>query len=138
MFLPGVGEINAVAARLAGRRPTWTCCTLHGRQPAAVQDAALVAGPRRRVVLATAVAESSLTVPGVRVVVDAGLAREPRTDHARGLGTLVTVRVSRATATQRAGRAGREAPGHGLPLLVGGRARPAARRTPSRRSPSPT
>ena len=52
-------------------------------------------GTRRRVVLATSVAESSLTVPGVRVVVDAGLAREPRTDHARGLGALVTVRVSR-------------------------------------------
>jgi len=63
------------------------------------------------VVLATAVAESSLTVPGVRVVVDSGLAREPRTDHARGLGALTTVRVSRASAEQRAGRAGREAPG---------------------------
>src|SRR5690606_22253915 len=59
----------------------------------------------------TAVAESSLTVPGVRTVVDSGLAREPRTDHARGLGALTTVRASRATAGQRAGRAGREAPG---------------------------
>ena len=65
---------------------------LHGRLPAAAQDAALRAGARRRVVLATAVAESSLTVPGVRVVVDAGLARVPRTDLARGLGSLVTVR----------------------------------------------
>jgi ATP-dependent helicase HrpB len=63
------------------------------------------------VVLATSVAESSLTVPGVRVVVDAGLAREPRTDHARGLGSLTTVRVSKSSADQRAGRAGREAPG---------------------------
>jgi ATP-dependent helicase HrpB len=63
------------------------------------------------VVLATAVAESSLTVPGVRTVVDAGLSRVPRMDHARGLGALVTVPVSRAAALQRAGRAGREAPG---------------------------
>lgn len=62
-------------------------------------------------VLATSVAESSLTVPGVRVVVDAGLAREPRVDHARGLSALTTVRASRAAARQRAGRAGREAPG---------------------------
>ena len=61
--------------------------------------------------LATAVAESSLTVPGVRAVVDAGLARVPRTDHRRGLAGLVTVRVSAAVAEQRAGRAGREAPG---------------------------
>ena len=62
-------------------------------------------------VLSTAVAESSLTVPGVRAVVDAGLARTPRTDHRRGLAGLVTVRVSAAVAEQRAGRAGREAPG---------------------------
>ncbi len=72
---------------------------------------ALTPGPRRRVVLSTAVAESSLTVPGVRAVVDAGLARTPRTDHRRGLAGLVTVRVSAAVAEQRAGRAGREAPG---------------------------
>jgi ATP-dependent helicase HrpB len=63
------------------------------------------------VVLATAVAESSLTVPGVRVVVDSGLAREPRVDHARGLSALTTVRASQAAGRQRAGRAGREAPG---------------------------
>src|SRR4029453_12178680 len=68
-------------------------------------------GFRRRVVLATTVAESSLTVPGVRVVVDAGLSRVPRADLARGLGALVTVRASRAAVTQRAGRAGREGPG---------------------------
>ena len=78
-----------------------------------MQDAALAAARRRgrRVVLATSVAESSLTVPGVRAVVDSGLSREPRIDHARGLGALTTVRASRATAGQRAGRAGREAPG---------------------------
>ncbi|MCM3882195.1 DEAD/DEAH box helicase, partial [Frankia sp. R82] len=95
VFLPGAGEIAAVAGRLAGHRSAVDVLTLHGRQTGGVQDAVLRAGPRRRVVLATAVAESSLTVPGVRVVVDAGLARSPRMDHARGLGSLVTVRVSR-------------------------------------------
>ncbi|GAB2682658.1 ATP-dependent helicase HrpB [Thalassiella azotivora] len=84
---------------------------LHGRLPAAQQDAALRPGPRRRVVVSTALAESSLTVPGVRVVVDAGLARRPRTDLARGMSALVTTRLSRAEAEQRAGRAHREGPG---------------------------
>ncbi|WP_335939444.1 ATP-dependent helicase HrpB [Streptomyces sp. PTD5-9] len=109
-FLPGVGEIGRVAGRLAGVDAE--VLQVHGRAPSAVQDTVL-AGPAgdRRVILATSVAESSLTVPGVRVVVDSGLAREPRTDHARGLSALTTVRASRATGTQRAGRAGREAPG---------------------------
>ena len=111
VFLPGVWEVQAVANRLADQSSNVDILALHGRQPARVQDAALSIGPRRRVVLATSVAESSLTVPGVRVVVDAGLAREPRYDQARGLGALVTVRVSRATAAQRTGRAGREGPG---------------------------
>ncbi|MFI7069504.1 ATP-dependent helicase HrpB [Micromonospora sediminicola] len=111
VFLPGAGEIAAVAGRLAGL-PDTVVLPLHGRLPGSAQDAALAPAPgRRRVVLSTAVAESSLTVPGVRVVVDAGLSRVPRTDLARGLGALVTVPVSRAAATQRAGRAGREAPG---------------------------
>ncbi|MFF5443736.1 ATP-dependent helicase HrpB [Streptomyces sp. NPDC012888] len=110
VFLPGVGEAARVAGMLAGVDAE--VLQIHGRAPAAVQDAVLAGGSgRRRVILATAVAESSLTVPGVRVVVDAGLAREPRTDHARGLGALTTVRASRAAARQRAGRAGREAPG---------------------------
>ncbi|MFF0820427.1 ATP-dependent helicase HrpB [Micromonospora haikouensis] len=112
VFLPGVGEIAAVTGRLAALRGTVDLLPLHGRLRAAEQDAALRPAGRRRVVLATAVAESSLTVPGVRVVVDAGLARVPRVDLSRGLGALVTVPVSRAAATQRAGRAGREAPGH--------------------------
>ena len=110
-FLPGAGEISAVASRLAGLGPTVDLMVLHGRQPAGAQDAALRPGPHRRVVLATAVAESSLTVPGVRVVVDSGLSRVPRSDLARGLGSLVTVRASRAATRQRAGRAGREGPG---------------------------
>ncbi|MFG3441042.1 ATP-dependent RNA helicase [Nonomuraea sp. NPDC047897] len=108
-FLPGVGEIARVAGMLAGEGVE--VVQVHGQAPARVQDAVLSAGAARRVVLATSVAESSLTVPGVRVVVDSGLAREPRTDHARGLGSLTTVRVSKASADQRAGRAGREAPG---------------------------
>ncbi|GCD38476.1 ATP-dependent helicase [Streptomyces chrestomyceticus JCM 4735] len=112
-FLPGVGEIARVAGQLRDVADAGTeVLQVHGRAPAAVQDAVLAGGTdRRRVVLATSVAESSLTVPGVRVVVDCGLAREPRTDHARGLSALTTVRASQASARQRAGRAGREAPG---------------------------
>jgi ATP-dependent helicase HrpB len=106
---PGCRRSGAPRPRWPGSTPTVRA--LHGRLPAAEQDAALVPGPRRRIVLATAVAESSLTVPGVRAVVDAGLARVPRTDHRRGLAGLVTVRVSAAVAAQRAGRAGREAAG---------------------------
>ncbi|WP_037776954.1 DEAD/DEAH box helicase, partial [Streptomyces pristinaespiralis] len=89
-FLPGVGEIGRVAGQLAGVDAE--VLQVHGRAPAAVQDAVLSGGDTRRVILATSVAESSLTVPGVRVVVDSGLAREPRTDHARGLSALTTVR----------------------------------------------
>ncbi len=109
-FLPGVGEIARVAGQLGGLGDV-EVLQVHGRAPAAVQDAVLSGGARRRVVLATSVAESSLTVPGVRVVVDSGLAREPRVDHARGLSALATVRASQAAGRQRAGRAGREAPG---------------------------
>ncbi|MCJ0872744.1 ATP-dependent RNA helicase [Streptomyces sp. AP-93] len=108
-FLPGVGEIARVAGQLGAADAE--VLQIHGRAPASVQDAALSPAPHRRVILSTAVAESSLTVPGVRIVVDSGLAREPRVDHARGLGALATVRASRAAGRQRAGRAGREAPG---------------------------
>jgi len=108
VFVPGEAEIGGVSRRLAGAADV---LPLFGRQTGAEQDRALRAGPRRRVVVTTAVAESSLTVPGVRVVVDAGLARQPRTDQARGLGALVTTRVSKSSADQRAGRAGREGPG---------------------------
>jgi ATP-dependent helicase HrpB len=110
VFVPGEREIALVARALDGVvadvRP------LFGRQSRAEQDLALSRGRRRRIVVTTSVAESSLTVPGVRAVVDAGLAREPRMDQARGLGALITTRVSKASADQRAGRAGREAPGH--------------------------
>ncbi|MET7638951.1 ATP-dependent helicase HrpB [Streptomyces sp. NPDC005438] len=110
-FLPGVGEIARVAGLLGDLDVEVT--QLHGRASPDQQRRVLAGsdGDRRRVVLATAVAESSLTVPGVRIVVDSGLAREPRTDHARGLGALTTVTASQATATQRAGRAGRQWPG---------------------------
>ena len=121
-FLPGVGEIGRVAALLGtggaggadGAGAGAEVLQLHGRAPAAVQEEVLrgrADSGRRRVILSTSVAESSLTVPGVRAVVDSGLAREPRMDHARGLGALTTVRVSLAGAEQRRGRAGREAPG---------------------------
>jgi len=126
VFLPGRGEIDDVARRLGrvedGHGVEAEVLTLHGGQDAAHQDTVLGgasgatgdgAGPSggRRVVLTTSIAETSLTVPGVRVVVDAGLSRRPWTDHARGLDALVTVLASQASATQRAGRAGREAPG---------------------------
>ncbi|MTE12651.1 ATP-dependent helicase HrpB [Nocardia sp. CT2-14] len=110
VFLPGAGEIRRTAEQLSGL-PDVDVMPLHGRLAAAAQDAALRPGPRRRIVLSTAVAESSLTVPGVRAVVDSGLARVPRIDHRRGLSGLATVRVSAAVAEQRAGRAGREGPG---------------------------
>ncbi|MGW1254309.1 ATP-dependent RNA helicase [Streptomyces sp. NPDC002513] len=109
-FLPGVGEIARVAGQL-GDLGRVDVLQVHGRAPASVQDAVLSPGAGRRVVLATSVAESSLTVPGVRVVVDSGLAREPRVDHERALSALTTVRASQAAGRQRAGRAGREAPG---------------------------
>ncbi|MEU4287293.1 ATP-dependent helicase HrpB [Kribbella sp. NPDC026596] len=107
VFVPGEAEINGVTRRLADQN----VLPLFGRQSRAEQDRALAPAGTRRIVVTTSVAESSLTVPGVRVVVDSGLAREPRTDQSRGLGALVTCRVSRSSADQRAGRAGREAPG---------------------------
>ena len=114
VFLPGAREVDDVVSRLGGAAPEGVdVLPLHGRLPASAQDAALapsLAG-RRRVVVATNVAESSLTVPGVRVVVDSTLAREPRLDVARSMSGLVTVGVSRAAGVQRAGRAGREGPG---------------------------
>jgi ATP-dependent helicase HrpB len=109
VFLPGAGEITRVAELLVGEpvdvRP------LYGMLPAAEQDAALLPGPFRKVVLATDIAETSLTVEGVRVVVDSGLARAPRFDARTGMTRLQVGPVSRASADQRAGRAGRTEPG---------------------------
>jgi ATP-dependent helicase HrpB len=89
---------------------------LHGDLPPAEQDRALTPAAGRRVVLATSIAETSLTVPGVRIVVDGGWRRTPRLDPSTGLTRLETVRISRAAAEQRAGRAGREAPGVAIRL----------------------
>ncbi|MCZ0859420.1 helicase-related protein, partial [Actinomyces israelii] len=113
-FLPGAREVDDVVSRLRASLPPGTdVLPLHGRLSASAQDAALAPSPPggRRVVVATNVAESSLTVPGVRVVVDATLARRPRLDVARGMSGLVTVGASRSAGVQRAGRAGREGPG---------------------------
>jgi ATP-dependent helicase HrpB len=109
-FLPGVGEIRATAAAL-GDVGGVEVLALHGSLPAHEQDRALRAGDRRRVVLATDLAESSVTVEGVGAVVDAGLARRPAFDPATGLTRLRTTVAARSSADQRAGRAGRLGPG---------------------------
>lgn len=112
VFLPGQGEIRrvneALADQLSGRSDI-LLCPLHGELELAQQRAAIEPAPagKRKVVLATNIAETSLTIEGVRVVVDAGLARVPRFDPGTGMTRLETRRISRASATQRAGRAGR-------------------------------
>ena len=115
VFLPGQGEIRRTAERLAERLrgPQVMLAPLYGALTAAEQDAAIAPAPagKRKVVLATSIAETSLTIEGVRVVIDCGLARVPRYDPASGLTRLETVRVSRAAADQRRGRAGRTEPG---------------------------
>lgn len=114
VFLPGMGEQRRTAERLVGSvPPSVDVYVLHGSMPLDEQEAALAPAPagRRKVVLSTSVAETSLTVEGVRVVVDAGWSRIPRYDTVAGLTRLHTVRVSRASADQRRGRAGRTAPG---------------------------
>jgi ATP-dependent helicase HrpB len=110
VFLPGVGEIRGVAAALADIAAA-EVLPLHGSLPPAEQDRALRPGRTRRVVLATDLAESSVTVDGVGVVIDSGYARRPAYDPASGLTRLRTVEASRASADQRAGRAGRTAAG---------------------------
>ena len=113
-FLPGQGEIHRTARRLEGRVPAGVEVTpLYGGLDKAEQDRAVEpVGPgRRKVVLATSVAETSLTIEGVRVVIDGGLSRVPRFDLAGGLTRLATVRVSKSSAEQRRGRAGRVEPG---------------------------
>lgn len=116
VFVPGVWEVEQMVARLADLRHR--VLPLHGRLEAGQQDAALRDDDTPRVVVATAVAESSLTVPGVRIVVDSCLSREPRFDANRGVSGLVTVRSSRASATQRAGRAARLGPGLAVRCLA--------------------
>jgi ATP-dependent helicase HrpB len=113
VFLPGVGEIRRCAEELSplAARAGAALTELYGDLPAERQDEALRAGPRRRIILATNVAETSVTVEGVTAVVDSGLQRQLRFDPSVGLDRLELVRISRASAEQRAGRAGRTAPG---------------------------
>ena len=140
VFLPGIGEIRRVERALAGGLPAHVDVhALAGALTLEDQDRALAPSPagRRRVVLSTDIAETSLTVDGVRIVVDAGLAREPRFDARTGLSRLTTVTTSRSSADQRAGRAGRTEPGVAYRLwskIEHGTRRATARR----RSPRPT
>ncbi|WP_288934184.1 ATP-dependent helicase HrpB [uncultured Sphingomonas sp.] len=112
-FLPGVGEIERVEERLADLPATIALHQLHGSLDPAAQRAAIRPEPdgRRKLVLATGIAETSLTLDGIRIVVDSGLARRPRYDRAAGMTRLVTERASQAAVTQRAGRAARQGPG---------------------------
>ena len=110
-FLPGVAEIERTAERIEGAAAE--VHRLHGSLDPAAQRAAIRPSRegRRKVILATSIAETSLTIDGVRIVVDSGLARRPRYDRAAGVTRLVTERASQASATQRAGRAARQRPG---------------------------
>jgi ATP-dependent helicase HrpB len=113
-FLPGSGEIRDCAAQLAvsgAVRQNVAVCQLYGDLPVAEQQKVIQAGPQRKIVLATSIAETSLTIEGVRTVIDCGVSRRLQYDPGNGLNRLVTVRESRASAEQRAGRAGRTAPG---------------------------
>lgn len=122
VFLPGEGEIRRTEAALANRLPA-DCVIrpLYGALPFAAQRAAIAPVKEgRKIVLSTSIAETSLTIADIRVVVDAGRARRARFDPSSGMSRLVTERVSRAEATQRAGRAGRVAAGHCYPLWTKG------------------
>ncbi len=122
VFLPGEGEIRRTEAALANRLPA-DCVIrpLYGALPFSAQRAAIAPVKEgRKIVLSTSIAETSLTIADIRVVVDAGRARRARFDPSSGMSRLVTERVSRAEATQRAGRAGRVAVGHCYPLWTKG------------------
>jgi len=115
VFLPGMAEIRRVERQLldAGLGPNLMIAPLHGDLPQAAQDAAIEPAPRgtRKVVLATSIAETSLTIDGIRVVIDGGQLRAPRFDPRSGLTRLETIRVTQDSAEQRRGRAGRLEPG---------------------------
>ena len=117
IFMPGAYEISrTVEAARATLGPQFVVFPLHGELPPIDQDAAVARYDRRKIVVATNVAETSLTIDGVRLVIDSGLARIPRHDPYRGINTLLVEKISRAATDQRAGRAGRTAPGHCLRL----------------------
>ncbi|MDD2539707.1 MAG: ATP-dependent helicase HrpB [Desulfuromonadaceae bacterium] len=113
-FLPGSGEIRACAAQLAESgvlQQSLVVFQLYGDLPIAEQQKVIQAGPYRKIVLSTSIAETSLTIEGIRTVIDCGVSRRLQYDPGNGLNRLITVRESRASAEQRAGRAGRTAPG---------------------------
>jgi ATP-dependent helicase HrpB len=117
IFMPGAYEIaRTVQAVRDVLRTEFVVFPLHGELPPRDQDAAVAKHDRRKVIVATNVAETSLTIDGVCLVIDSGLARRPRFDPYRGINTLLIEKVSRASADQRAGRAGRTAPGYCLRL----------------------
>jgi ATP-dependent helicase HrpB len=113
IFMPGMGEINATlsACRASAGSERLALIPLHGELPPEEQDVAFAPNPLRKVVVATNVAETSVTIDGIIHVIDSGLARVARYDAERGIGTLFIEPISRASAEQRAGRAGRTAPG---------------------------
>jgi len=117
IFMPGAYEITrTVQAAREALGPLFVVFPLHGELTPTDQDAAVARYEQRKVVVATNVAETSLTIDGVRLVIDSGLARLPRYDPHRGINTLLIEKISRAAADQRTGRAGRTAPGHCLRL----------------------
>ena len=118
IFMSGAYEISRTIGAIRGSRVSsqFIVLPLHGELPVADQDAAVARYAKRKVIVSTNVAETSLTIDGVRVVIDAGLARIARFDPYRGINTLLVEKISRASADQRAGRAGRTAPGVALRL----------------------
>src|SRR5690606_24810622 len=121
VFVPSARDVDDLVTRLGPLAPDAEVLPLHGRLSSAAQDRATAGrrdGDARRIVVSTALAESSLTVPGVRLVVDAGLSREVRRDRARDMTGLVTVSASRASVEQRAGRAARLGPGRAVRLFT--------------------
>ena len=120
VFLPGAAAIHRATrvCELIARRHPLTIAQLYGDLPPAEQDRALEPSVQRKVILSTNIAESSITIDGVRVVIDSGLARVANDSPWTGLPSLEIARVSKASATQRAGRAGRTAPGHVIRLYT--------------------
>lgn len=118
IFMPGKYEIDRTISAIRASRVSdrFVALPLYGELPPAEQDAALARYEKRKAIVATNVAETSLTIEGVRVVIDSGLARIARFDPRRGINTLLIEKISSASAEQRAGRAGRTAPGHCLRL----------------------
>jgi ATP-dependent helicase HrpB len=118
VFMPGAYEIGRTVRAIQASQASKGCVVmpLHGELSAHDQDAAVERYDRRKVVVSTNVAETSLTIDGIRLVIDSGLARMARFDPHRGINTLLVEKISRASAEQRAGRAGRTAPGHCMRL----------------------